>query len=57
MPDGQIFTPRNPYDATLVYNKADDGRDVAQEIYLNEITKNPLEDCGFFNNYLSNMSN
>lgn len=22
MPDGQIFTPRNPYDATLVYKKA-----------------------------------
>lgn len=39
MPDGQIFTPRNPYDATLVYNKADDGRDVAQEIYQKQAHK------------------
>ena len=33
MPDGQIFTPRNPYDASLVYKKGDDGRQVAQKIY------------------------
>ncbi len=39
MPDGQIFTPRNPYDATLVYNKADDGRDVAQKIYQKQANK------------------
>ena len=39
MPDGQIFTPRNPYDATLVYNKEDDGRKVAQKIYQKQANK------------------
>lgn len=33
MPDGQIFTPRNPYDATLVYKKGDNGRSEAERIY------------------------
>jgi len=33
MPDGQIFTPRNPYDATLVYKKGDNGREQAEKIY------------------------
>lgn len=35
MPDGQIFTPRNPYDATLVYKKGDNGRSEAERIYKN----------------------
>ena len=33
MPDGKIFTPRNPYDATLVYNKDNNGRSQAEKIY------------------------
>lgn len=32
MPDGQIFTPRNPYDVTLVYKK-DNAKAKAQTIY------------------------
>ncbi len=33
MPDGNIFTPRHPYDATLVYKKGDNGRSQAEKIY------------------------
>ncbi len=48
MPDGQIFTPRNPYDATLVYNKGENGRDVAQKIYQRQANKKiPLQAVQF----------
>lgn len=33
MPNGQIFSPRVPYDASLVYKKDDKQRDTAQKIY------------------------
>lgn len=33
MPDGRIFTPRQPYDATLLYNKNSNERSKAQAIY------------------------
>lgn len=33
MPDGEIFTPRTPYDATLLYDGAVDDRVKAQELY------------------------
>ncbi|MDR1694779.1 MAG: hypothetical protein LBR70_06295 [Lactobacillaceae bacterium] len=36
MPDGQIFTPRNPYDVTLVYEKNRNEQSSAQKIYDSE---------------------
>lgn len=33
MPDGRLYTPRQPYDATLLYNKNSDERQKAQAIY------------------------
>lgn len=33
MPDGQIFTPRTPYDATLVYSKNNNDLENAKSIY------------------------
>lgn len=39
MPDGKIFTPRTPYDATLVYKKGDNGRSQAEKIYKKRANK------------------
>lgn len=33
MPDGQILTPRQPYDATMIYKKNDKVRENAKAIY------------------------
>ena len=33
MPDGQILTPRNPYDATMIYDKNSNVRQRASAIY------------------------
>ncbi len=33
MPDGQILTPRKPYDATMIYKKNSTNREKAQAIY------------------------
>ena len=33
MPDGQILTPRNPYDATMIYDKNSNVRQRANSIY------------------------
>lgn len=38
MPDGTIITPRQPYDASLVYNK-DNMRDQAEKIYSSKVTR------------------
>lgn len=33
MPDGEIFTPRTPYDVTLLYDESLDSKNKASEIY------------------------
>lgn len=39
MPDGQILTPRNPYDATMIYDKNSNVRQRANSIYRKDTTK------------------
>ncbi len=39
MPDGQILTPRNPYDATMIYDKNSNIRQRASAIYNKDVSK------------------
>ncbi len=38
MPDGQIITPRNPYDATMIYDKNSNVRQRANSIYSKDVS-------------------
>ena len=39
MPDGKILTPRNPYDASLIYDKSANARQRADAIYRKDTSK------------------
>lgn len=39
MPDGQILTPRKPYDASLIYDRESNVRQRASEIYNRDVSK------------------
>ncbi len=39
MPDGQILTPRNPYDATMIYDKDSNVKQRADSIYNRDLSK------------------
>jgi len=39
MPDGKILTPRNPYDASLIYDKNNNARQRANAIYRKDTSK------------------
>lgn len=39
MPDGQILTPRQPYDASMIYDKSSNARQRATSIYNKDVSK------------------